>query len=209
MCGTAIRFCLAFHGSADRKCVWNDEYIFFTLISLNMITTSPSVRFIPLQECELGRINELSNLPEIAEHFETIPPVPLEATKANWVYVQNGLMSIWGIHTDGKIIGGAGFYSQPPGTRLSHSAIFFLYIEKAYWGQGIGRMTVRFLEVEVKKRGFVRMECIVADTNPRAVRLYEKMGYQLEGVKKEAFLIDGKYTDLKLMGKVFPHDTPK
>ena len=209
MCGTAIRFCLAFHGPADRKCVWNDEYIFFTLISLNMITTSPSVRFIPLQECELGRINELSNLPEIAEHFETIPPVPLEATKTNWVYVQNGLMSIWGIHTDGKIIGGAGFYSQPPGTRLSHSAIFFLYIEKAYWGQGIGRMTVRFLEVEVKKRGFVRMECIVADTNPRAVRLYEKMGYQLEGVKKEAFLIDGKYTDLKLMGKVFPHDTPK
>ena len=44
---------------------------------------------------------------------------------------------------------------------------------------------------------------MVADTNPRAVCLYERLGYELEGTKKMAFYLDGKYTDLKIMGKIF------
>ncbi|WP_319379406.1 hypothetical protein [uncultured Methanocorpusculum sp.] len=58
-------------------------------------------------------------------------------------------------------------------------------------------------EDEAKKRGFIRMECLVADTNPRAVFLYERLGYELEGTKKMAFYLDGKYTDLKFLGKIF------
>ena len=163
-----------------------------------------SIRFSPIQESELGRINELSNIPEIAEHFEMIPPVSMDATMAFWSYVQNGIMSLWGIRDGDRIIGGAGFYAQPPGNRLSHSAIFFLYIEPAYWGKGIGTKTIRFLEDEAQIKGYLRMECMVADTNPHAVKLYEELGYELEGVKKQAFFIDGKYADLKIMGKIFP-----
>ncbi|HJJ34641.1 MAG TPA: GNAT family N-acetyltransferase [Methanocorpusculum sp.] len=161
------------------------------------------VRFCPVQESELGRINELCNIPEIAEHFESIPPVSMEATLALWSYIQSGLVSLWCMHYKDRIIGGAGFYSQPPGTRLSHSAVFFLYIEPAYWGMSIGTKAMKFLEDEVSKRGFIRIECMVADTNPRAVCLYERLGYELEGTKKMAFYLDGKYTDLKIMGKIF------
>ncbi|MEA5037283.1 hypothetical protein SDC9_25409 [bioreactor metagenome] len=160
------------------------------------------VRFCPVQESDLGRINELCNIPEIAEHFESIPPISMEATMASWEYIQSGLISLWCIHCRDRIIGGAGFYSQPPGTRLSHSAVFFLYIEPAFWGMSIGTKAIRFLEEEVRKRGFIRMECMVADTNPRAVSLYERLGYELEGIKKMAFYLDGKYIDLKFMGKI-------
>ncbi|MDD3047477.1 MAG: GNAT family N-acetyltransferase, partial [Methanocorpusculum sp.] len=80
---------------------------------------------------------------------------------------------------------------------------FFLYIEPAYWGMSIGTKAMKFLEDEVSKRGFIRIECMVADTNPRAVCLYERLGYELEGTKKMAFYLDGKYTDLKIMGKIF------
>jgi putative acetyltransferase len=161
------------------------------------------VQFIPVTEADLPRINELSNIPEIAEHFETIPPVSMETTKALWSYIQSGIMSLWGIHADGRIIGGAGFYAQPPGTRLSHSATFFLYIEPAYWGQGIGTQAIRFLENEAKTRGYLRMDCMVAATNPGAIRLYQRLGYETEGVKKQAFQIDETYKDLVIMGKVF------
>lgn len=162
------------------------------------------VQFLPLGEDDLPRINELANLPEIAEHFETIPPVTMEATRTLWSYVQAGIASIWAIHLDGRIIGVAGFYGPPAGTRLSHSATFFLYAEPACWGRGIGTAAVSFLEEEARKRGYRRMECMVAGTNPRAVALYRRLGYDEEGVKRQAFLIDDRYADLILMGKVFP-----
>ncbi len=50
----------------------------------------------------------------------------------------------------------------------------------------IGTKAIMHLEDEAKKRGFIRMECLVADTNPRAVCLYERLGYELEGNKKMA-----------------------
>ncbi|MEN6343321.1 MAG: GNAT family protein [Methanospirillum sp.] len=162
------------------------------------------MQFLPITEDDLPRINELANLPAIAEHFETIPPVPMEATRALWSYTQGGLMSLWGIHVDGKIVGGAGFYTQPPGTRLSHSATFFLYIEPAYWGRGIGTEALHFLEGEVRRRGYRRMDCMVAETNPRAIQLYERLGFEKEGVKRQAFLIGDRYADLIIMGRVFP-----
>jgi putative acetyltransferase len=160
------------------------------------------VRFIPVQETDLPRINELSNMPGIAEHFETIPPVSMKTTTIMWSYMQLGIISLWGIHAAGRIIGGAGFYITPPGTRLSHIATFFLYVEPAYWGKGIGTEAIRFLENEVKKRGYHRMECMVADTNPRAIKLYLQLGYEKEGVKRQAFRINDTYKDLVIMGKV-------
>lgn len=164
---------------------------------------SSSIQFIPMQETDLPRINALSNNPDIAAHFETIPPVPMSTTYAFWRNIQSGSVSFWGIHSEGEIIGGAGFYSYTPGTRLSHSATFFLYILPDHWRKGIGTKTISFLENEVQKRGYLRMECMVADTNLRAIRLYERSGFTREGVKKQAYLIGDQYVDLLIMGKVF------
>jgi L-phenylalanine/L-methionine N-acetyltransferase len=100
-----------------------------------------------------------------------------------WFYIQNGIMSLWGIHANGRIIGGAGFSAQPPGTRLSHPATFFLYLEPPFCGQGIGTRALRFLERGARNRGYLRMECMVAATNPGAIRLYQRPGYEKEGVK--------------------------
>lgn len=160
------------------------------------------IRFSPIQESDLDRINELSNIPEIARHFETIPPVSMETTRAMWSYIQCGLISLWGIHAGDQVIGGAGFYAQPPGTRISHCATFFLYLDPEFQGRGIGRKAIHFLEEEAERRGYLRMECMVSGTNPRAIRLYQYLGYELEGKKRQAFLIDGHYADLIIMGKI-------
>lgn len=163
---------------------------------------SSSIQFIPLREVDLKRINELSNNPDISVHFETIPPVSMESTYAFWHFVQNGLVSLWGIHYNEQIIGGAGFYANPQGTRLSHVATFFLYLDPDFWGKGIGVSAMKFLETEIQNRGYLRMECMVAECNPRAIRLYQKMGFLHEGVKKQCYLIDNTYVDLIIMGKV-------
>lgn len=166
-----------------------------------------SIRFSPIEESELGRINELSNIPDIAENFETIPPVSMETTRAMWNYMHSGIVSLWGIRLHDRIIGGVGFSVQPPGTRLSHTATFFLYVEPAYWGKGIGKASIQFIEKVVQDRGYVRIECMVSGRNQRAIGLYGKLGYEQEGVKKQAFFIDGAYADLIIMGKVFSSRT--
>jgi putative acetyltransferase len=44
---------------------------------------------------------------------------------------------------------------------------------------------------------------MVAATNPGAIRLYQRLGYEKEGVKKQAFRLENSCEDLILMGKVF------
>lgn len=163
---------------------------------------SQLARFLPVTAGDLTRLNELANLPGIAEHFESIPPVPMESTQALWGHVQQGLVSLWTVRAVDGVVGGAGFYVQAPGTRLSHAATFFLYLDPAAWGQGIGTATLRFIEAEVRRRGFRRLDCMVAATNPRAIRLYQKEGFEVEGIRREAFCLDGRYEDLVLMGKI-------
>lgn len=161
-----------------------------------------AIRFLPVRKTDLPRINELSNIPEIAEHFESIPPVTMETTQAMWSYIEAGIVSLWAIHSGEQIIGGAGFYAQPPGTRLSHAATFFLYLDPQFHGRGIGTEAIRFIEGEARTHGYHRIECMVADTNPRALHLYKRLGYAKEGTKKEAFLLGDTYRDLHILGKI-------
>lgn len=163
---------------------------------------SQPARFLPVTAEDLARLNELANLPGIVEHFESIPPVPMASTQAFWGHVQQGLVSLWTVRTGDRVVGGAGFYVQAPGTRLSHAATFFLYLDPAVWGRGIGTATLRFIEAEVRARGFRRLDCMVAATNPGAIRLYRKEGFEVEGTRREAFCLDGRYEDLVMMGKV-------
>ena len=124
-------------------------------------------------------------MPEIADNFETIPPISMETTRAMWNYIQSGIVSLWGIHSNTRIVGRAGFYVQPPGTKISHVATFFLYLEPAFWGKGIGKEAILFLEKEAKCRWYIKMECLVTSVNQRGIQLYERLGYLQEKIKKE------------------------
>ena len=45
--------------------------------------------------------------------------------------------------------------------------------------------------------------------NPAAVGLYESLGFEHEGVKRCAFLIDGRLADLLIMGRVRAPAAPR
>ena len=160
------------------------------------------VRIVPSTELDLVRLNELVNDPQVSRYLDLIPPVPIEATLAFWRHVESGLVHLWSVWDGDRIIGCTGMVRNPPGTKLSHVAAFFLYIEPAYWGTGTGNLVLQFLEADARERGFLRLECLVASTNVRAIRLYERHGFVREGAKKHAFLDGREFADLLIMGKL-------
>ncbi|WP_028562806.1 GNAT family N-acetyltransferase [Paenibacillus pinihumi] len=73
--------------------------------------------------------------------------------------------------------------------------------EKEYWGKGIGTealtllLDYAFLEMNLH-RVFLR----VFSFNEKAVRLYTKLGFQQEGIARQAIYRDGRWSDIIHMG---------
>lgn len=67
-------------------------------------------------------------------------------------------------------------------------------------GRGIGQEAISvLLGYAFGLLGLERVELEVATDNLRAVRCYERAGFVLEGVKRHAFMVDGRYADLAVM----------
>ena len=49
--------------------------------------------------------------------------------------------------------------------------------EKSYWGKGISKLAMAFIEEKCRTMGFKRIELGVFENNVKAKNLYDKMGY--------------------------------
>ena len=86
--------------------------------------------------------------------------------------------------------------------RNHHSVYIFLGLLEAYTGQGLGRRLLEEAEKWARARGLHRLELTVVPHNTRGLVLYQKMGFEIEGTKKHALLIEGTYVDEICMGKL-------
>ncbi len=86
--------------------------------------------------------------------------------------------------------------------RNSHIAYLGgLAVHPEFAGKGIGNKMIQEIIAFVKEKGFLRIELSVATFNERAIRLYEKNGFEKEGVlRKLTHLVsEGRYIDEVLM----------
>lgn len=102
---------------------------------------------------------------------------------------------------DGSI---AGFLSakREPYNRVRHCAYIVVGILKDYRGMGIGTQLFEQLEAWARSSGITRLELTAMTHNKTAVGLYQKMGFQIEGIRKNAMTVDGEYVDEYYMGRV-------
>ena len=69
----------------------------------------------------------------------------------------------------------------------------------AFRGQGIGRRLLNATLETADREGFVRVELTAHAENLNAISLYERTGFITEGVKRDAILLSGRYSDCVLM----------
>jgi ribosomal protein S18 acetylase RimI-like enzyme len=66
-------------------------------------------------------------------------------------------------------------------------------------GEGIGARLLGAAIERSRRESIRRLVLRVLATNPGARRLYERHGFEVEGVRREAFLLEGAYVDDLLM----------
>jgi ribosomal protein S18 acetylase RimI-like enzyme len=70
-------------------------------------------------------------------------------------------------------------------------------------GQGLGERLMRRALEASRAFGLARVELTVREDNRRAIALYGKLGFQLEGRNRRAILVEGVYYDQLMMALLF------
>jgi putative acetyltransferase len=85
--------------------------------------------------------------------------------------------------------------------RFRGTGDLFIYLHQDFQNAGLGAALMKEGIALARARRAHRVELTVVAENHRAIRLYEKMGFQREGLKRENYLgEDGKYHDEVEMG---------
>lgn len=103
---------------------------------------------------------------------------------------------------DNRIVG----FSRCAGSplkRIAHKVDFGVGVLKEFWRYGIGK---NFLKASVEwadANDIKKMALTVVETNDKAVLLYKKLGFEVEGVlKNDKLLSDGNYYNTIVMGRI-------
>jgi RimJ/RimL family protein N-acetyltransferase len=86
--------------------------------------------------------------------------------------------------------------------RNRHCAHVITGVLQGFCGQGFGTWLFSELEQWARRNGVRRMELTVMAHNDRAINLYRKMGYEIEGSRRDSLLVNGAYVDEYYMGKL-------
>ena len=104
-----------------------------------------------------------------------------------------------GLQADNRLIGCAGLHGIDT---INRRAAFGVFIgDTDDWGHGYGTDATRLMiDVAFERLNLRRLELDVHDFNPGARRVYDALGFQLEGVRREHTYWQGRYRDTHLMG---------
>lgn len=139
------------------------------------------------------------NDPEVAQYDQAgfLRPMSFEEVDVWSQRMVEGLT--FTICADDNPIGTCAFMNLDERNR--HAELAIVIGDKNYWGQGLGTEVMKqLLDWGFEGLNLNRLYLHVFSFNTRAKALYEKMGFTLEGVKREMLYRDGKYQDVDYYG---------
>jgi RimJ/RimL family protein N-acetyltransferase len=86
--------------------------------------------------------------------------------------------------------------------RNKHTVYLVIGILTEYRGQGVGSKLFQRLEEWATMQQLHRLELTVVTLNEAGVHLYKKMGFEIEGTKRNSLYIDGKFVNEYYMSKL-------
>ena len=143
------------------------------------------------------------NDPEVTEHLSIRYPLS-HAQESQFI---EGVSRIshhhasFGVETiaESRLIGGVGLEGVSPENRTATLGIAIG--DKDFWNGGYGTDAMRVVcRFGFEMMNLQRIELDVYADNARAVHVYGKLGFRLEGTRRRALFKFGRYHDVHLMG---------
>ncbi|MBP6985578.1 MAG: GNAT family N-acetyltransferase [Alphaproteobacteria bacterium] len=82
----------------------------------------------------------------------------------------------------------------------AHTGSMGLGLLPEHRGKGLGTLMIMKALDTAKTKGLKRIKLTTHETNQRAIELYKKIGFQVEGVLVKESFLKGRYLDVLMMG---------
>jgi len=107
---------------------------------------------------------------------------------------------------DGVVVGSAGLHPAGAAIRRRHAMGLGMSVDVAWQGRGVGSALMAGLCMYADRwAGIWRLELTVFADNARALALYRKFGFEVEGLHRGYAMRDGEYVDTYCMARLHPH----
>lgn len=95
----------------------------------------------------------------------------------------------------------AGVVSLSKINTTQKTADWAFYLDSSYQGKGLGSKVEFWMLDQVFCGGDIdKLNCEVLETNPAVVKMHQKFGFSIEGVRRKNILKDGARIDVILLG---------
>ncbi|MBX4928800.1 GNAT family N-acetyltransferase [Rhizobium binae] len=156
------------------------------------------VRAVRLSDAE--EITDLINLPGYRAGTLRPPYQRVEEVRKNMENPSPGALNLV-ITVDGRIVGNCGLNRL--GGRRQHVASIGMGVHDDFTGRGFGRILLAAMIVAADDwLDIKRLELTVYTDNNTAIRLYEKFGFEKEGLLRSFGYRAGQYVDAYTMARI-------
>ncbi|SIS39630.1 GNAT family N-acetyltransferase [Salimicrobium flavidum] len=152
----------------------------------------------PLEKEDIPFMHKLYNKKEIMDYWFMEAHFPKERITSGFEQMKDsGRHRRFVISKDEKSIGLTGLYDIEP---VHRNTEFGIMIDPVHQGNGHAvEVTEMMVDYAFRTLNLHKVHLVVAKENEKAVHIYEKIGFQIEGDMKEHYFINGKYHDAYMM----------
>jgi len=156
-----------------------------------------------LEPGDAPAVHEIMNQPRAMWGTLMTPFMPLVRREAHLADMSDSVLRLAAV-VEGQVVGMLGLHREAR-HRRSHAASLGMAVHDAFAGRGVGGALVA-AAVETADRwwNLHRLELEVYADNARAIALYERFGFQREGLMRDHAFRDGAYVDSLVMGRIRP-----
>jgi len=163
------------------------------------IITLPPARW---REAKRLRLESLLAEPSaFASSYEDELAFPDEVwiARSKSAYERDGNMTFFA-ELDGGLVGMAGAHWSAKAKLRHVAAVYGIYVAPTLRGRGLAARLMRRLLSELRSMGQIEKVSLMVNTEAlAAIRLYEKLGFDIVGTAHREEKVDGRYYDLHYM----------
>ena len=158
----------------------------------------------PMVAGDMEGFNALRRMPGVMENILGLPSERVERNIDGFQRMGPDDHVFAAVLEDGTLIGTAGL-NVHPNPRMRHGATLGILVHTGYQNQGVGTALMKtVLDLADNWLMLVRVELEVFADNERAIHLYEKFGFEKEGLMRMSVVRDGQYRDNYKMARLRP-----